>query len=563
MIKQRSFEFDQRARPTPQQGKFVTTAAATVRTLIANGDDFEWYPTTDEIIAKVARDFLNQDDGKSHSILDIGAGDGRVLKALHAALKKRDQYAHVDLYAIEKAITHLSAMPKDITVVGTAFEEQTLTDKPMKAIFCNPPYSQFAEWMLKIVTQASADLIYLVVPCRWRDSQEIQRAIEKRSGAVESLGEFNFENADRAARARVEVIRIEFSYEHRDAFDSVLESMMPELDIFDQPLPEEEAPQIDRELLKAGRNIVEVFVESYNRDLMRMLSNYKSALAIDPAVLREIGVSKRSMLDAIKLKIKGMKDKYWEMLFHELDTVTRRLATKQRKAFLESLRDKVTIDFTESNVYSILIWISKWANDYFDEQLIQLFRTLSTDCAVRYKSNERVWEKGDWRYLYRDDDNRPFPSHYRLEYRIVLTYGGIETSEWAYRRDAFRGLTETAFELLMDIVTVANNLGFACADSPKNYNWTSNVQHTFMMENGEPLISVRAFKNGNMHFHFNPKVMLAINVEAGRLLKWIRHPQEACEEMQVTGAEAEDVARMFGSSFRIGTDAGLLKLGKS
>lgn len=539
----------------------TAATAATVRTLIANDDDFEWYPTTSEIIATVARDFLDETDSHdTHSILDIGAGDGRVLNAIHETLKKRDKYASVELFAIEKSITHLSAMPKNITVIGTAFEEQTLTDKPVSAVFCNPPYSQFAGWMMRIITEASAGLLYLVIPRRWRDSDEIRRALDKRSGDVVSLGEFDFENADRAARAKVEVIRVRFNYENRDAFDSVLESMMPELDIFDMPpLPDDE-PQIDRDLIKAGRNIVEVFVESYNRDLMRMLSNYKAALSIDRKVLAEIGVSKRSMLDAIKMKIKGMKNKYWDMLFSEMDTVTRRLATKQRKAFLESLRDKVTIDFTESNVYSILIWVSKWANDYFDEQLIQLFRTLSTDCAVRYKSNERVWAKGDWRYLYRDDDNRPFPSHYRLEYRIVLNYGGISTSQWDWDRNKNHGLESNAFEMLMDIVTVANNLGFPCSDSPKNYQWSSNVQHTFMLENGEPLIAVRAFKNGNMHLHFNPKVMLAINVEAGRLLKWIRNPHEACDEMQVTGDYADKVAQMFGSSFRIGTDAGLLKL---
>lgn len=536
----------------------MSSATATVRTLVANDEDFEWYPTTDEIIATVARDFLDQTEShRSQSILDIGAGDGRVLKAIQASLLRRDKYASVDLFAIEKAITHLSAMPKDITVVGTVFEEQSLTDKPMTAVFCNPPYSQFIDWMSKIVTEASADLIYLVIPCRWRDCPEIQRALDKRSADVASLGEFDFINADRAARANVEVIRIEFNYENRDAFDSVLESMMPELDIFDMPTLDDE-PQIDRELIKAGRNLVEVFVQSYDRDMMRMLLNYKSALAIDPKILIEIGVSKRSMLDAIKLKIKGLKDKYWKMLFDELDTVARRLATKQRDSFLKSLSDKVTIDFTESNVYSILIWVSKWANDYFDEQLIQLFRTLSTECCVvRYKSNDRVWSKGDWRYLRHDDER---PSHYRLEYRIVLSYGGISTSQWAHERDSHRGLESNAFSLLMDIITAANNLGFSCGDSPKNHTWASNVQRTFMLDNGEPLVAVRAFKNGNMHMHFNPKVMLAINVEAGRLLKWIRNPQDACEELQVHGADTDDVSRMFGSSFRIGTDAGILRL---
>lgn len=539
----------------------MSTATATVRQLKENDEDFEWYPTTKAIIAKVAHDISDQRDRhcRSHSILDIGAGDGRVLKGIEAVLNDRDSHDHVELYAIEKATVHLSAMPKDITVIGTVFEEQTLADKPMAAVFCNPPYSQFIEWMLKIVNEASAELVYLVVPVRWRNYDAIQHALDNRSGTVTSLGEFDFENADRAARARVEVLRIEFSYEHRDAFDSVLESMMPELDIFDQPLPEEEQVTIDRDLIKSGRNLVEVFVESYERDLMRMLNNYKSALTIDPKVLAEIGASKRMLLDAIKLKIKGMKNRYWELLFSELDTVTKRLATKQRKAFLESLRSKVTIDFTEKNIYSVLIWVSKWCNDYFDEQLIQLFRTLSTDsCVVRYKSNDRVWTKGNWRYQHRDDENTP--THYMLEYRIVLSHGGIATSPYEWDRHKNLGLQEHAMDLLMDIVTVANNLGFSCSDSPKNYTWESNVQHKIMLENGEPLIAVRAFKNSNMHLHFNPKVMLAINVEAGRLLKWIRNPQEACEEMQVDGLAALDIINMFGSNLRIGTDAGILKL---
>jgi hypothetical protein len=293
--------------------------------------------------------------------------------------------------------------------------------------------------------------------------------------------------------------------------------------------------------------------------MMEMLENYRAALRIDPKILKEMGVEKRGVLESIRLKIKGLKDKYWRTLFDEMSTITQRLATKQREAFLKSLRDKVTIDFTANNVYSILIWVSKWANDYFDQQLIELFKTMSNDsCVVRYKSNQRIWTNADWRYLRDDEPNQP--THYRLEYRMVLSRGGISSSTWDYERQGLNGLSASAFNLLKDLVTVANNLGFPSNDSPRNYVWKSGVQNTMSLSDGTPLAAVRAYKNGNMHLHINPRVMLAINVEAGRLLRWIRNPAEACEEMDLGEQEAEHVEKMFGSSFRIGPDAGMLRL---
>ena len=533
----------------------IRGTSRTLDTLTTNGEDFEWYPTTDEIIRAVARDAC---DGYEHhhSVLDIGAGDGRVLEAIASRLKEIDDHHCVDLYGIEKSFTHIAAMPKGITVIGTDFEQQTLSDKPMDVIFCNPPYSEFEQWMDRIISEASAKVLYLVIPRRWRDSASLQRTIETRSGEVKSLGEYDFVNADRQARALVELVRIEFSYDHTDAFDAVLEKMFPELDVFNVEIPEHDA--IDADLMRSSDSPVEFLVDSYNHALNQMLNNYKAALKIDANVLREIGVSKDGVLKAIRLKITGMKNKYWEKLFAELGTVTQRLATKQREAFLRSIRDKLTIDFTANNVYSILIWVSKWANDYFDEQLVDLFRTLSTkSCIVNYKSNQRVWTGGDWRYLDRDDNR---DSHYRLEYRIVLCHGGIETSEWAFRREALGGLTESAFNLLMDVCTVANNLGFSCSDSPRHYQWRSNEQNKLMLKNGAVLVAVRAFKNGNLHLHFNPKVMLAINVEAGRLLRWIRTPAEACQEMEVTGDDVVRVYGAFGSSFRITDTSGVRRL---
>lgn len=528
-----------------------------INKLKENDEDFEWYPTTDEIIRTVTRDICDERD-RGPCVLDIGAGDGRVLTAIAKQLKSIDQYNIAELFAIEKSFTHLSAMPKGITVIGTDFEQQSLSDKPMDVVFCNPPYSQYEMWMKRIISEVSAKAIYMVIPRRWRDCDSIKRAVEIRSGTVKSLGGYDFANAERKARALVELVRIDFDYGHRDAFDAVVEKMFPDLDVFEVEIPK---AKIDTDVMRASGDIVDHLVDLYNHDLDRMLENYKAALKIDASVLRELSVNKESVLAAIRLKIKGLKNKYWGVLFDELNTVTQRLATKQRSAFLSSIRDKITIDFTTNNVYSILIWVTKWANDYFDEQLVDLFRTLSNDCnVVNYKSNQRVWTRGDWRYTFRDNE---LPSHYRLEYRIVLSHGGISTSEYDFERHDHQGLVGSAFNLLMDICTVANNLGFTCSDSPKNYEWRSNEQHKLMLEDGQVLAAVRAFKNGNLHLHFNPRVMLSINVEAGRLLKWIRNPAEACEELDVAGFDTAAVHSTFGSSFRIANNASVRKLGQS
>lgn len=524
-----------------------------------NGQDFEWYPTTDEIIAVVANDISNMEHYDiPSSIMDIGAGDGRVLVAIQKKLQETRNW--VDLYAIEKSTIHQANMPKEINVVGTDLLMQTLVDKPVGAVFCNPPYSCFKDWAVRIIREASTKFVYLVIPRRWRDDVEIERAINARDGRVKSLGEFDFQGADREARCHVELFRVSFSYADQDAFDSVLESMLPELDVFDrEPVQEVDIEEeIRRELVEGGNGIIGSMVNAYDAELMKLVDNYRNALQLDMDILRELGVTKKSVLQGIRLRIKGLKDKYWRALFDFMGEVKNRLCTKQRDAFLKSISEKMTIDFTEGNILAILVWIGKWANDYYDDQLVELFRRLSADCNIdRYKSNQRTWKQGDW--YYRDHDSNK-ASHYRLEYRLVVSCGGICTSEYNWQRDRLRGLTESAFDILQDIVTVANNLGFTCSDSPGNYEWKSNKQNVIRLEDGSPLVAVRAFKNGNLHIHFDPRVMLAINVEAGRLLGWIRNPAEACDELKTNKKESEQVYEAFNSSFQIGASDNILKI---
>lgn len=538
-----------------------------VETLQAAGEDFEWYPTTDEILRTVSDDLLKWDDDRygnsGVTIMDVGAGDGRALHKLRNMVAGEHSWDGITfgaMYAIEKSQIHIHHMPKDIIVIGCDFHEQMLVDKRVDVLFCNPPYSEYEHWMQRILTETNVGRIYLVVPRRWRDSAVLKEAddrfrddepgeilqsfqgIDVHGVRVKSLGAFDFEQAERKARARVEIICVEIRRDEHDAFNAAIEAMLPELDAFElEPDVRKTNTEDDLNKLCEGGDIVRSLVAAYDAELAGMYQAYRDIVKMNVQLLKELGVTKASILEGLRTKIVGLKDKYWGVLFGHFDQISKKLATKQRKDFLESLTGKAVIDFTEANIYAMLIWIGKCASEHFDDQLVEVFKSLAQKATVeRYKSNEKVFGEGRWRYLNEDE------THYRLCYRMVLeTHGGINTSDYSW--DAHNGLKNSTHELLGDWITVANNLGFACSDSTYNHHWESNRKVEIYLDDGELLLDVRAFKNGNIHMRPNKKVMLAINVQAGKLLGWLRTPQEAVTELDAED-DSEFVQEMFARS---------------
>ena len=516
-----------------------------LRSVQESGEDFEWYPTTDRMIDVVSR-WL---DKTAESILDIGAGDGRVLARLAARFENSPQ-----LYAIEKSTVLVQAQPENVIPVGTDLFEQNLACLPVDYIFCNPPYSEFETWASMVIESGHARKAFLVLPRRWKESEGIALSLKKRGATARVLHSDDFVDAPRKARAVIDIIEISFPLkdgggywrkEVKDPFDIWFDE---HISTFDQE--EDQGDKSDYELQQQAMarvrrlNTIQDLVEAYREEYERMEANYKAIFQLDYALLKELGVTKDAVRDGIKLKMAGLKSKYWLVLFERLNAITDRLSTATKAKFTERLTGRVALAFTASNAYAVVIWAIKNANAYFDQQTVQLYRELSTfEGVLNYKSNVRTWSRDKWRYSNRCDESA---THYALDYRVVVErHGGIYQGDrygWG-SYDYPGGLHRRCHELIADVVAVLYNLGFPSI-SPRSTdrNWVSGAwQNWYRRGTGstEILFQVKAFKNGNLHFRFLPEAIKALNVEAGRLLGWLRSPGDVVDELGYSEEEAE------------------------
>lgn len=500
--------------------------------------DYEWYPTTNEIIDCMARFLKARDCGGGVRFLDIGAGNGKVFSRLREAHGL--DYAW---YAIEKSQILIGQLPANVFVIGTDFEANTLIDKSMSVIFSNPPYRQFESWTCKIIREAYAEEVYLVIPERWRQSDRIARELNYRNCFYDVLGGFDFlDSEDRKSRARVELVRMRIEY------DSEYHSQRHDADPFrkwfkstfafanDSNEGESEYRKRERAAqdlheeaqLVRGPSLIPRLAEMYLRDMNRLWDNYKAIESLDASILKELGVNVDALSEGMKQKISGLKHMYWLELFSNLDVVTSRLTSKSRKTLLDTLHQHAHVDFTEGNAYAIILWVIKNANQYFDSQLTATYRHFSSPDNVRnYVSNQRIITDR-WRFA----ENA---SHYKLDYRIVWNAYTTFGDRWG---DNVNGLHREAANALDDLCVIADNLGFPVATRALNIHWTPGEKRSFLFKRGGVFMEVRPYLNGNVHIKFDQEFLKAFNIEAARILKWIRSAEEAASEMEISHGDA-------------------------
>ncbi len=533
------------------------TTSALISDLKQSDQDFEFYPTTAEIIRALIADLehVREDDYSRRgldSVLDIGAGHGKVLAAFEAA-------GFHKLYAIEKSMLLCQRLPDDVFIIGTEFHEQSLVSKSVDVTFCNPPYSEFEDWTRKIIRETASSVLYLVIPQRWSESLEIGAALAYRTAETKVVGSFDFlDSEDRRARAKVDLLRVTLCVEKDDAFDRFFNEEFADLRTkWDSDKTTERADEGSRrnpklDALIVGQNYPEMLVNLYNEELDHIRKNYDLVKSLDVDLLREFDVSPERIMACLKARLAGLRNTYWQELFSHMSSVTNRLTSKKRRLMLETLNQSGHVDFTVSNIHAVLLWVMKNANGYMITQLLETFDTMISKANVKnYRSNERVFTFDRWRYT------EEKPTHIALEYRIVLDrVGGVKKGSYD------RGLDESAADFMGDLLTVAHGLGFIgkTTDHRLNYHgrkdWIGGEKQEFRClvdGQSEILFEVRAFQNRNIHLRLNQKFALALNVEVGRLRGWIHSGQEAADELSEPTA-----AKYYGTNHQLGTHSLLL-----
>ena len=527
----------------------TTATAAIVNHLKEHNQDHEWYPTTNEIIDAMGRRIASTHIGHgTYSLLDIGAGNGKVFKRLAEAHEIEPM-----AYAIEKSEILIGQLPPNVFVVGADFHEQTLIDKDVDIIFCNPPYLEFEEWAAKIIREAYAHDVYLVLPTRWKDSPAIQGELSRRKTVAHTVKSFDFlDSEDRRSRAKVDLIHLNigsksawgrkgdpFETWFNDHFQFEEDAVNP---VEGYKEEESHAQRVKREAqLVKGPSLIPRLVELYNGDMENLLNSYKALSSLDSSIIKELGVDIKNLIQALQMKIKGLKRIYWQELFSNFEPISSKLTTSSRKEMLGTLNSNTCIDFNEKNAYAVAIWVIKNANQYFDKQLVETYQVfIHPDNARNYVSNKRI-HTDDWRAF------RNTATHVQMEYRIVWNAWVAIVSPESYR-DNINGLHIQAVNTLNDLCVIARNLGFNTLQWAEHFKWEPGAACLFEYEDGNTFMRVRAFKNGNLHIQFDQAFMRAFNIEAARILKWVRSAEEAAEEMKM---DLEEVRKHFNKNIRV------------
>jgi len=545
------------------------STSALVARIKAENQDFEFYPTTDEILNVIKADIDEMVEDytidNNPSILDCGAGDGRSLMKLTGGKR----------YAIEKSNPLIAAMDRSIFVIGSDFKQNSLLDKSVNITFCNPPYSEYAAWSSKIIRESRSGFIYLVIPDRWENDSNIQAALELRGAEFDTIGQYDFFNAERKARAKVSIVKVSLSSRSRHNhncssdsdpfrlwFDNHFDIKVSGHKEFENTKSTGPTKERIENALVTGSDIVSALVNLFEHDLNSLINNYKAFESLDPGLLNELGVDFSSVREGLRQKISGLKNSYWVELFNNLSKVTDKLTKTTRENMLNTLTANTDVDFNTSNAYAVVIWVIKNANYYYDDQLIDLVDTMVEKANVMlYKSNHSTFRDDDWIYCRRPSDLNRFS----LENRVVLErVGGISDTGWSHEDEKYNGLKERAYWFLMDVLTIATNLGFDTTGKtrPLDFQWKSNKGGDFKFFDHNTgregvLMSVKAFKNGNLHIKFNQDFMCRLNVEFGRLKGWLKNTKEAAQELNIN---IEDAAKCFNTNLQL-EHSSLLQLG--
>jgi hypothetical protein len=554
--------------PVPQEEPKPISTSKKVKVLQAANEDFEFYPTTHEIMEAMRKDIwkylrshknhyaAGRNDVKNsikidtwwdnqkekeglyiHSFLDIGAGDGRVLNYFKAQKN----------YGIEIARAQADDLiSKGIFLIGRDYWDVSLIEQEYSLIYSNPPFSVFERWVNKILTECNFRLLYLVMPIRWKNQKEITKELERYEVAV--VGEFDFSKAsaaDREARGKVNLVRVNAGwkkdklekYTHQETVENAFDRWVKEYIADFEEKPEWRWEEKHKEALALKQTPIDQLVSDYETEKQNLGEAFRAIGKLDPAIIKLMGQDKASMLEIIRKSIEGLKSKYWRAAFDKLEPVNKRMTHKTRDRIFGEIEEFKILDFNADNIYSIIIWIINNCNIGILDQIGEVFDEMTSKEYIEgYKSN-RHWVKSDWRHTDKDWKYEKLPPRWKLglDYRIVLS---------TYFRYSYE-----KYSIVDDFIIICKNLGFPISPSYQPDYQLHSSEQKFYTEDGELAFTMRYYTgNKNAHLKINKKLLMKFNIEVAKIRKWMSDPDDVVEEFNVSKEEA---AQMWNSGLAL------------
>lgn len=510
--------------------------------LKTQGMDSEFYPTTDEII-QVVKNTVHLRDRR---ILDIGAGNASTLIKL-GSLDGR--YIDNKLFAIEKnpMLRSLFADNAKVNLVGVDFLECELWNKHFDVIFCNPPFSEFTLWTLKIINEVTTGTdLFLVLPKRWKDNQDIQQALKNRDLTATVLGEFNFLDAERRARAYVDLVRIKVHSKSKDLISRGIEELFAKNNNTakaNSSLSKEDVINEVTNLVVAGGDYVSVLCDLYNKERETLQHSILELGKVPKDILAVINVSVQTIIQALTSKFDELTSKYWQLVIDKVMPLSYKLIETYRKQLLDKISNS-KMDFNVSNIYAMAEQVLLLVNSNLDQQVLSVYNRLINSAAFKYKSNQRVFI---------DNKNNPI-TPCKLSCRIITKAIGSIGINWDGKSSG--AINDTSKSYIRDIIIIANNLGYdisaADYDHILSYGGTKiksgdNLVFTAKYTGSEEeviLFQMKPYLNGNVHIKFDQRFMNKLNVIKGKLEGWIFDSKDVVEEFDVSEAEADQLIKL-------------------
>lgn len=535
-----------------------------VAQLKADEQDFEWYPTTEKMLECIVNDMRSNIrlDFDDCNLLDIGAGDcrlGKLMVACQSDKEFRNPVRCLEHYfVIEKAFAHLKAINdfRPAVLVGTDFYDTDLTSIDAHITFCNPPYSQFVEWTCRILTTVKSPIVYMVIPERWQQSTEIKKALASRKDIeFEVLLTDDFLDGERQARAKIEVVR--FSMIKKGAYDDKYTIKRYSLDendptaqllgLLDKEPSEPIKPKTSQELqVIFEQDKLTGLINDYNYQRHILSNDLQTIQCLSADLMNRLGIGTSNIVQKLRADLNALKLTYWQAFFNCYEPIKSRLTAKSREHLYRYLRDNSQLEFTYTNCQAVTIIAIHRANSYFESQLKELFENFAcADNLANYKSNQKVFSDGDYRYqTSRDSNKADYYHHTALEYRLVNSY--YARTSWDF--------DNTANNIVNDLAVVARTLGFNIPSFSVRKETGEFVEseqrltaYSSKLVVGEKyqvvndcddvvLFDIKFFKKGTYHIRLNQEFCLRLNVALGKLYGWLRDEQDLSE---IKGAKAE------------------------